>query len=237
MSLTIFRTVGLTAAIALGAVACAGDGSTETASTDGVATLETESGSPAAVDETQADASANTAEAPDDPELAFGLYDECMADAGFDFGATFFSDGDSEDGGIIVDDVTLDDSDPQTQNFADPEAFDEEFTAADEECQKHLANIDNQFDLDPEQQAQFEDAEIAWAECMRDKGIAIPDVDTGGDGIAIQIGPEIDPDDPQSSELDDADFDFAAFEDAAKECESVFDELNELFAENEEEGS
>lgn len=197
-------------------------------------------------------ATADTAvEAPDNPEDAFALFNECMTETGFGFGGGIsisVSGGGAAPGGVIEVEpggtvLGDDELDPQQQDGSfedfDPEAFDK----ARETCEGHLANIDNGFDMTPEQQAAFEDAQLEWSECMRDQGVDVPEFDgSGGPGLSVGVieGPA-DGADPQSGtpSFDDFDFDFEAFGEAAEICQSVyeqFDELDGLFDEDQANG-
>lgn len=91
-----------------------------------------------------------TPEAPADPDEAGALYMKCMQDAGFS---------------MKVDAET-----------PDPE----EFTAADQECQKHMANVVNEFELDPEEVAKNKDLAIAYAKCMQGAGFDVQAAPEGG---------------------------------------------------------
>lgn len=231
MPLTFIRTLALGTILSLGAVACSGDSSTETGSDDtdnGIVTLSEEStdsdadSSESTSDETE---STDSADAPDDPELAFALYGECMAEFGIDFQFSIAGEGGER---LDITEETIELDDPQAGgDFGDFDMSD--FDDANRECEKHLANIDSGFDLTPEQQAQMEDAQIEWAACMRELGVDVPDM--SGDGssiIIIEVGG--DESDPQSGgEFGGDDFDFEAFEEAANECNSAFGELNEAF--------
>ena len=232
MSITLIRTLVAVTALSLGTAACSGDdGATETTGSDtGIATLE-DDGPQSSDDERSSDATGDDAEAPDDPELAYALYDDCMAEQGFDFSTSFGGDG--EDGAIDIQESEIELDDPQAQQL-DFEDFDEAFDEANAACEQHLANIDSGFDLDPEQQALFEDAQLEWAACMRDAGFDIPDMDGDGGAISIQVGP-VDGD-PQSGGIDGNDFDFEAFEEAAAGCESAFDALSETLGDESTEG-
>ena len=83
--------------------------------------------------------------------------------------------------------------------------------------------------MSPEEEAAFEDAQIEWAECMRERGIDVPDVDGGASGGVIIVGGPDEEGDPQSGGFGGDDFDFEAFEEANEECDAAFDELEELF--------
>lgn len=237
MSPTFIRTLVLGVGLSLSAAACGGEGSTETTSdTGGIATLADDSTDDQATGadqtETSDDGATGSAEAPDDPELAYARYDDCMADLGFDFSTAIVG----EDGGLSVDDQALDVDDPQAQSFDSDDDFGAAFDEANAACEKHLANIDDDFDLDPEQQALMNDAQLQWAACMRAQGIDLPDMDASAGGVTvIEINPE--DGDPQSGgELGGDDFDFEAFEKADQECASAFDALNESLESTEGEG-
>ncbi len=184
----------------------------------------------------EASSSEGGATTSDDPELAFARYDECMADAGFDFGSSLVSPDDADaSGAVMIQEFEPgDDADPQQLG---PDGFDfgEEFASADKECSKHLEGLDLSFDMSPEEQAAMEDAQLAWTECMRENGIDVPDFDPSSGGVTI-IGGSEDPSDPQAGSIDDSDFDFEAFEEANKACEQVFEDLlgDTVFAEGSE---
>jgi hypothetical protein len=239
MSLTMIRTLALGAAASLGAVACSGSASSTTETTSDpsrVATL-TDADSTSDAEDEGGDGAGTTdsAEAPDDLELALALYDECMAEFGFAFETSVAGEGDGD--GLAVEEQTLELDDPQAQGFDSPEDFDDSFNEANSTCEKHLVNVDSGFDLDPEQQARFEDAQLEWASCMREQGIDIPEIDAGGGG-AITIEDDSLESDPQSGgELGAADdFDFDAFDEANEACESAFDGLEDVFGTSEGEG-
>jgi hypothetical protein len=54
-----------------------------------------------------------------------------------------------------------------------------------------------------EEQAAMEDALLAYAQCMRDHGIDMPDPEFSSGGV-IQQGGDFDPNDPEFEEADDA---------------------------------
>lgn len=162
-------------------------------------------------------------EAPENAEDAFRLYDKCMADAGFAFDTS--TEGD-DDGLIELEEFGSDSDDPQSNGGIGD--FDgEDFEAANDACAKHLANSDDSFDLSPEQQVALEEAERAFAACMSERGVDLPEAT--GDGAAVDAGgadAEGDPQDEAGS-FEDNDFDFEKFNEAAEECESVFDALDD----------
>lgn len=216
----------LLAAAGLMLAACGGGDSPATDS--GVASL-ADTAEPAAgsdADAQGADVEADEPAAPEDAELAFAAYDDCMADAGFDFGSSLAT-GDADGEGAIVQEFDVTEGDPQSGGF-DALDFGEEFEAADEECAKHLEGLDLSFDLSPEDEAAFEDAQIEWAACMRERGIEVPDFDGGSGGVVIIGGPE-DEGDPQGGGFSLDDLDIEAFEEANEECNSAFAELEERF--------
>ncbi len=206
-----------------GAVAADGDGQG-----GGVATL--------ADAERPADgAAASTSEpeseldAPDNPEDAFALFDECMDDAGFGMGGTTVFGGDSEGGAIEVapSPGSGDGTDPQGATGSIEDFDIESFEAASKDCEGHLANAGIGFDLSPEQEALMADAQLAFADCMAEHGVELPEFDPAGAGVVtIEIEGEslADPQTPGSG-FDDAGFDFEGFENAAAECDHVFSEI------------
>jgi hypothetical protein len=229
--------LAVVAALALLAAAC-GEDNTDVAASDGVASIG---------DDTNSATSANTAggndssdssgelEAPENPEDAFELFNQCMEDAGF--GGVFLAGaaGGGADASITISPGNLSsglgEADPQ-QDGASFEDFDaEEFTAANESCEGHLASIDQDFHLSPEEQARFEDAQLEFSECMEDQGVEVPEFDGGtsfrgsGGSISIAPGDEVDID-PQTGRLSIDDLDFEAFNEAAEECNHVFEDLD-----------
>ncbi|MEM9201926.1 MAG: hypothetical protein AAGC53_09705 [Actinomycetota bacterium] len=232
MSLTLIRTLALGTALSLGAVACgSGDSDTESSSSDTsneIATLSDDSTETVDAEATESSASTSSdeREAPEDMELAFALFDECMAEFGIDMQTSIAGEGDE---GLSIDESTIDLDDPQA-GAGDLGDFDmEDFDAANKECEKHLANTDAGFDLSPEQQALFEDAQLEWTNCMRERGIDLPDLDSSGGG-AIIIDAGVESDDPQSGGgFNDDNFDFEAFEAASAECEYAFEALDDVF--------
>ncbi len=217
------RVAAVIVAMMLVATACA---PSEGAGDTGIATL----GDTSATDQASNENGTDTVEAPENVEEAYELFDRCMSDAGFDF-----ETADVGSGGLRVDtfgDVGGVEPDPQESSSSvddfDPDAFD----VASDECSRYLENIDDSFDLTPEEEAAFEDAQLAWSVCMAEQGIDIPELD--GDG-AIAIEGETDEKDPQPNDsLDDPDFDFAEFEEAATVCERAFAEFDELIGANDE---
>lgn len=210
-------------ALTLFGAACGESAAEEDSS--GIATL-TEEGDTAGTD----DGAGSDVEAPEDPDEAFALFEECMEDSGVGLGGgVSISSG---TGGIDVDEPTSVEIDPQDSEF-DLENLDfEEFEAARKECEAHLANIGIGFEMTPEQEALLADAELAFADCMEEQGVVVPEMGQGG-VITTEAVIEADADaDPQADQpsFDDAGFDFEEFEQAAEKCDHVFAEVDELFA-------
>jgi hypothetical protein len=233
------RAAALVGALLLIATACGSSASDGQGDGDRIASLSedlTEATTAAAEtsnDEIAGDVSGDDLEAPDDPEDAFALFNECMEDQGLP-GAIAVSVGDSgNSSGINVSEVadSFDEIDPQAGgSFEDFDA--DAFNEANEACEGHLANIDGGFDLTPEQQTAMEDAQLEFSDCMAEQGVEVPEFD--GDSGGIVIGAVIETDssgaDPQSGDIshDDLDFDFEAFNEAAEACQHVFDQFEAL---------
>jgi hypothetical protein len=89
---------------------------------------------------------------------------------------------------------------------ADGDAPDmEAFEAADEAC-RHLMEevMGARPDLSPEEQAEMEDQALAFAQCMRDNGVDMPDPEFDGDGRVTQEMRGVDPGDESFQEAQDA---------------------------------
>jgi hypothetical protein len=127
--------------------------------------------------------------APTDPQEAFLAYAQCMRDEGIDMpDPEIVQDSSGEgtvSGGIRVE-----------INGTGPDK--EEFRAAEATCKKHLANIvggPTSRGLSPEDEEKL----LAYARCMREHGIDMPDPQDGGMIIneAGDDGPNLDPNDPE----------------------------------------
>jgi hypothetical protein len=159
--------------IVAGLLAACGNGSDD----DGVASL----GS----DEAAGDASPSSDV---DQEEALQAFAECMREHGIE---DFPDPQVDEDGGIQI-------SAPD-----DAAGFDrEDLDAAMEACQDLLPQ-GLEGGPSAEEQAALEDALLAYAQCMRDHGIDMPDPEFSGGGV-IQRGGDIDPSDPAFQEADEA---------------------------------
>ena len=212
----------LAAAVLLLATAC-GSAGDDDAADDGVASLsdqdDADSDESADTEASDGEAAADPeqVEAPDNPEDAFALFEECMADAGLDMQPV-----DGDDGSVQV----LGDDDGQAGGIAiggsiddfDPDQF-EEIAGR---CEAHLANLDAGFEMSPEQEAAFNDAQLEWTECMREQGVEVPDFDGGSGGMIVIGGPEAEGDPQAGGSIGDADFDFEAFSAADEACNHVF---------------
>lgn len=123
----------------------------------------------------ESDSTTTTTEAVD-PDQAMQEYAECMREHGIDMpdpgsGGGVIEMGVDEEGGI--------------------EAFEE----AGEACDPILEAAFGEFELSPEQEAEFMDEQLAFAQCMRDNGVDWPDPDPNGDStIALELGSDVDPD-------------------------------------------
>lgn len=228
--------LAVVALLALLTASC-GAGTTEATASGVVASISDDTGAdspddndtPDGADRTDSDDSSSDLEAPENPEDAFELFDQCLEEAGFGGAFSVDAGGSAPSGSISISsdesDLVLGEADPQ-QGGTSFEDFDiEEFTAANEACNGHLASIDQGFDMSPEQQAQFEDAQLEFSACMKDLGLEIPEFDGGaGGGIVIIESTEVGSD-PQTGLPSIDDFDFEAFNEAAQECNHVFEDL------------
>jgi hypothetical protein len=175
------------AAVMIGILAACGGGGGD-ANGDQVASLD---GS------TPQDSTPDTAsDAPTDPEEAALAFTKCMRDHGVDLPdpqVTRSATGSKTGGGPII------------ATNVDPE--DPAFAKAQEACEPLMANVRGELDNDPERQAEMKQQLLAFAKCMRDHGIDMPDPTFDANGNAqITGGPP------------PADRDSKAFDDASKAC-------------------
>lgn len=80
------------------------------------------------------------------------------------------------------------------------------FEAADEKCRELLEDVDPP-ELSDEQREEFEQRALAFARCMREQGIDMPDPQLDGDGrVRMRVGPDagVDPRDPAFQEASEA---------------------------------
>lgn len=219
------------AALGLTMVAC---GSSGDGAGDGVASLGTSNGTVA--DDGSGDAEGVALEAPEDPEEAMELFQQCMEDQGIDMPAavTVTRGGDQS---IAVGGAPLvisggegpppdDDDDTDGEERVGPPPIDvEAMEAANEACRGHLDNAAPDFDLTPEQEAAMEDARLEFDQCMEEQGVELPEMTEGADDIGVHVevfeeGEEGSPTGPP--------IDFEKMEAASKVCQKVYDQYPEL---------
>jgi hypothetical protein len=219
-----------------------GSASDDDAQADGVASLRETSGADGvSADETtdagSADASSEGSselEAPEDPEEAFALYDQCLQDHGVDPGEGFVVAGGGDAIAVApADGAQTDGGGPDNQVFVygdgpngeQPPEIDQKLLDASEACRGHLANATPDFDLTPEQQAAMEDAQLAFQQCMQEHGI-----EGGGFTISIGDGAALDVDEQPDDQAapPPVSVDPEQFQAAAEECQSVYDDYPEL---------
>jgi len=160
------RAVPLAAALALVLAACGGsDGG---GAADDVATVD---GSTSA---TGAGTTPTTDGGEADPQEAMLAFTECMRAEGIDM-----PDPQPGGGGVTM---------------IQPGEMEGDFEAANEVCQPLLEDAIGSIELDPEQVAEQREQMLAYAECMREQGIDMPDPQFGDDGsVQIEIGGRAEP--------------------------------------------
>jgi hypothetical protein len=154
------------------------------------------------------DETTTTGASSDDPQEVVLEYTKCMRAEGIDLPDPDFSNGPRSGFRIQLGPGGVDPDDPK-------------FRAARETCEPILATLRQQFD--PERQEEFQEAALAFAKCMREHGIDIPDPDfsggqPGGRGGAVGPfgGAGIDRDDPK-------------FRTAMEACDDVFEDVGGRF--------
>lgn len=172
------RTVALLCAPIVSALLLAACGGSDVAAEEGVASLN-DDGDTASEAEATESASSNE-------EEAILEYVECLRGEGID-----------------VPDPQVDADGNLTMRFGGPGGGDErepsdpeEMEAAREVCgdPPRLGGGD----VDPERQAEFQDAALRFAQCMRDRGYDVPDPDFQGEGgVMFRGGAGLDADDPE----------------------------------------
>jgi len=126
-----------------------------------------------------------------DPEEAMLDYVECMREHGIDM-------PDPEPGGGIAMQVGEGENNPA------------DLQEAEDACQPLLEAAAGVIEIDPEREAEMREQMLAYAECMREHGIEMPDPQFGDNGrVEIQLG------DPAG---DGADLDVADYETANEAC-------------------
>lgn len=121
-----------------------------------------------------------------DPEEALLAYARCMREHGVD-----------------VPDPQVDGGGRATFRLVRPRGNEETFEQAQEACRDHLENARPR-NLDPEQQAELREAMLAFAQCMREHGVDIPDPQFGEGGRGAVRLRDIDPNDPKFREAEEA---------------------------------
>ncbi|MDP8975873.1 MAG: hypothetical protein M3N28_05835 [Actinomycetota bacterium] len=169
----------LLAVAALAAVACGGTGTQR----EGVASVTDGKGAASKTDEQRGGQRAK------DPEKAMLDFARCMREHGVDM-----PDPKSGEGGTFRFEA------PQGGMQAPDEP---KFMEADKAC-RHLMGDAGSPQLSPEDQKQVQDAMLAFARCMRERGVEVPDPQPSG-GIVAKVGQGVD---PRSAE----------FQAAEKEC-------------------
>lgn len=117
-------------------------------------------------------------------EDAMAEYTSCMRDEGVDMSQPVFV---GEDGGSMVV-AGADTGDGPSEVEMDSEDIDEllndeDYQAAQEKCEPLMEGAFQEFELDPEEQAEMQDQMLDWAQCMRDRGHDVDDptfTDEGG---------------------------------------------------------
>lgn len=125
-----------------------------------------------------------------DPEKAMLDFARCMRDHGVDMPDPKAGKGD----------VTSFEAPAAGAQLPD----ESKFVEAEKAC-RHLMDAAGPPKLSPEDEKQMQDAMLAFARCMRDRGVEMPDPQPGGGGIVAKVGEGADPSSPQ-------------FQAAEKEC-------------------
>ena len=194
----------LLSASVLGLVACGDD----PPASDGIATLGGEVDDASSDGET-ADGGAGPRDF-DETEFQDAMleFTECMRDHGVDMPDPQFDGGGGPGGGVVVAEVPR-----GTGPRIDPES--EVFQEADEACRPIMEDVAPDIELTPEEEAEMRDQALAFAECMRDHGVDMPDPQFGEDGgVSISVGSAGDADPAERR----PDFEDPAFEAAMEEC-------------------
>lgn len=146
-------------------------------------------------------ASGSELEAPTDADAAFALFGSCLEGQGVQ----------APDLGVLAGGIAVDGDGADPVELSEAEL--EDWEAAASACEGHLANVQDGFELDADQQARMADTEAAFTDCMIDQGVdpevlAIPAEDAGvGSGTS------------QEPSLDDIDAE--TFEQAVTACSDV----------------
>ncbi len=156
----------------------------------------------ASIDDTSPDATTDgttgdtVADAPTDPEEAMLAFTECMRDHGVDMPDPEMAKpatGGAKPGNAVIA-VEGDPNDPT-------------FQKANEACEPLMANMRSDLEDDPERLAEMKEQMLAFAQCMRDQGIDMPDPTFDENGRVKMTGPPL-----------EAERDSDAFNAAAEAC-------------------
>jgi hypothetical protein len=187
---TITRLTGA-AAVALALAACGGGG--DGSDDDAIASLGGETTTTAGEGD---DGGGGGSRPVDDSEFQDAMleYAECMRDEGVDFPDPQFG----ENGSVAIVGPGGEDGPPSEHEV-------EEFEAADEACQHIMEEVERTMpEPSPEEQQEMQDRALAFAECMRDHGIDMPDP-TFGEGGRVEQRFEADQGiDPSGEEFQEA---------------------------------
>lgn len=168
------------ATAAVGLLAACGDADSK--SGDDVASLSTDGAS-------DSEDTTDTTTPEVDPEDAYALYAACMRENGIDLPDPEVAEG-GGDGGVIqisaggTDGIDADGS---------------EFIVAEKECQPLLEAAFGDMEVDPEVMAEQREAMLAFAACMRDEGIDMPDPNFDDNGSIVITGGATEVDNEQFS--------------------------------------
>ena len=138
-------------------------------------------------------AKAGTGNAGKDPEQAALAFARCMRENGVDV-----PDPQTGGNGLV-----------KMAPGAGPLPSEEKLAEADKKC-GHLMEGSGPRNLSPEDRSRLKDAMVAFAKCMRDNGVDMPDPEPGeGGGFRVRVGAgELDPQSPQ-------------FQAAEKKCQPI----------------
>jgi hypothetical protein len=121
-----------------------------------------------------------------DPEQALLAYARCMREHGVD-----------------VPDPQVDGEGRATFRLMRPRGNEQKFREAQEACGKHLENARPR-NLSPEQEQEMREAMLAFARCMREHGVDIPDPQFGeGGGAGLRLR-NVNPNDPKFRQAEEA---------------------------------
>ena len=160
--------VGLILTLALVAGACTGDSDLPS-----IASLETDPPNPSAESATDADQAA-------DSEAAMLAFTQCLRDQGIDVGDPTID----ADGNLQLPPIEFET--PETVTDPDEVPDMSEFEEMIAPCEEHLEGVVGSFS--PGDTTEIEDMFLAYAECMRENGIDMPDPDFSSDGGVIDLG-------------------------------------------------